>query len=318
MSGDAISSKGVAMYLTKGSAEPYVTTPTAISKTAPAVVTAPIPTPPQLDLVPLDVDAGATTTVHVSATDFATLTAQGATPNVTFAGFVGDWAPMNGTKVATPGAAGSNLITVPVASAAFTPAEPDMGNATMTVEGKPLVLAIGQLVRVRESGFTSMDGQLFSISAIGSGTFTLLGSDNTDARGNLSTDARVDIWDSSDLVRLCLTAFTFNPETPGTTAVGTYCNPSATLPAVATSAGTATLTGWIDKNDPGYRELIKAAKDAVQRIFSIVLPQDQGEIVAPITFSSIAWDIPLDGGMGFTGTGALGSNPVHLFDEPTT
>lgn len=220
MSGDAISSKGVAMYLTKGAAEPTVVEPTAITKAAPAVISA-----------------------------------------------------------VAPGA------------------------------------AVGQLVRVNNSGFTSLDGKLFSVSAVdaGAGTFTLLGSDTTDEPGAMSDDAEVEMWDATDLVRLCLTSFTFNPETPGTTSVGTYCNPSATLPAVATSAGTATLGGWIDKDDAGYKELVLAAKDAAQRIFSIVLPQAQGEIVAPISFSNIAWDIPLDGGMAFTANGALGSAPVHLF-----
>lgn len=314
MSGDAISSKGVAMYLTKAASEPYVGIPTAISKTKPTVITMPPPTPPDLDLVPLGVTAGATTTVTVSEADFNTLNAQGASPNVTFSGFTGDWAGLNGTFAATPGAAGSNQFTVPVDSSGFG-AAPDLGSVSLSVKAAPLVLAIGQLVRVRDSGFQELDGKLFSISAVdnGAGTITLLGSNTTTARGNMSNDARVDIWDSSDLVRMCLTGFTFNPETPGTNSVGTYCNPSATLPSTATSAGTATLTGWIDKNDLGYQELITAADDAVQRLYSIVLPQEQGEIVAPITFSSMAWDIPLDGGMGFTATGALGSNPRHLF-----
>lgn len=312
MSGDAISSKGVAMYLSKGAALPYIAEPTAISKAAPTVITAPAATPPQLPITVLSITAGATTSFGVSAADFEKLTDAGATPNVTFAGFAGGWAAANGVKVATPGAPGSNAFTVPVNSTGFG-AAPATSTITSTVEGAPLVLAVGQIVRVNNSGFAALDGKLFTIGAVGAGNFSLVGADTTLSPGNMSGDAEVEIYDSTDLVRLCLTTFAFNPETPGTVAVGTYCNPSATLPAVATSAGTATLGGWIDKDDLGYRELVLAAQDTVERIFSIVLPQTQGEIIAPITFSQLAWEIPLDGGMAFTANGALGSAPVHLF-----
>jgi len=315
MSGDAISSKGVAMYLTKGAIPPYKVKPTAISKSEPTVVTAPAATPPEVSFRVTGITAGATTAFNVSASDFAALkaSASAGVASVTFAGFTGAWLGMNGTKAATLGADGSNQFTVATDSSAFG-AAPDTATINSTYTAAALVPAIGQLVRITNSGFTSIDGKVFPVSAVGAGTFTLLGSDTSGELGNMSIDAEMEIWDSSQMVRLCLTGFTFNPETPGTTAVGTYCNPSATLPQTAVSAGTATLTGWIDKNDPGYRELLDAADDATERIFSIVLPQEQGEIVAPITFSQMAWDIPLEGGMGFTATGALGSAPRHLFD----
>lgn len=313
MSGDAISSKGVAMYLTKGAVPPYTVKPTAISKSKPAVLTVPAATPPEINFRVTSIAKGATTTFGVSADDFAAMKAAGATPSVTFDGFTGAWAVLNGTQVATMGADGSNQFTVAVDSSAFVDPVPDVNTVNSTYTGPALVYAVGQLVRVSNSGFVSLDGKVFSISATSAGSITLLGSDTSAERGNMSTDVSVEIWDSSQLVRLCLTGFTFNPETPGTTNVGTYCNPSATLPQVAVSAGTATLNGWIDKNDPGYVELIEAADDATQRIFSIVLPQNQGEIVAPITLSQIAWDIPLEGGMAFTATGALGAAPRHLF-----
>lgn len=311
MSGDAISSKGVAMYLTKGGVDPYVATPTAISKGKPTVVTLPVATPPDVDFRIIAIMAGTPTEFFVSPETFEQMVAQSAAL-VTFEGFTGAWAPLNGQKAITMGEAGSNSFTVATDSSAFGTA-PAPETINTSYKAPALTYSIGQMVRVRNSGYGSLDGKVFSVEAVGAGTITLLGSDTSEERGNMSTDARVDIWDSSELVRMCLTGFTFNPETPGTTNVGTYCNPSATLPQVATSAGSATLTGWIDKDDPGYVELVEAADDATQRIFSIVLPQDQGEIVAPITFSQMAWDIPLDGGMGFTATGALGAAPRHLF-----
>ena len=81
----------------------------------------------------------------------------------------------------------------------------------------------------------------------------------------------------------------------------------------ATGAGTATLGGWIDKDDPAYAELLLAQEDTLPRVFSIVLPQGQGEIIAPIIVSGVTWDIPLEGGMAFTASATLQSRPRHLF-----
>ena len=315
-SGDAISSKDVAMYLTKADVPPYTGMPTAVSKSKPTVITmADAPTPPDVEVPVLQTSVGATTTILTDPSTYALIKSQGAgNASVTFSGFTGTWVPLNGTFVATPGAEGSSSFTVPVDSSTFTP-EPDLANVMGSLKLAALgTLTPGMLVRPMDTGFSEIDNKVFPIGAVNGDKITLLGSDTSKSKGTLNTvDAKLQIWNGAGMVRLCLTGFTFNPETPGTNNVGTYCNPSATLPSVATSAGTATLSGWIDKDNLGYQELVDAADDATERIFSIVLPQEQGEIVAPITFASMTWDIPLDGGMAFTGTGALGANPRHLF-----
>jgi hypothetical protein len=315
-SGDAISSKDVAMYLTKADVPPYTGTPTAVSKSKPTVITMPdVPTPPDVEVPVLQVSVGPVTTILTDPSSFALIKSQGAgNASVTFSGFTDTWTPLNGTYVATPLPDGSASFEVPVDSSTFTP-NPDLTNVMGSLKLAPLgTLTPGMLVRPMDTGFAEIDNKVFPIGAVNGDQITLLGSDTSKSMGTLNVvDGKLQIWNGAGLVRLCLTGFTFNPETPGTNNVGTYCNPSATLPSVATSAGTATLSGWIDKDNLGYQELVDAADDAVERIFSIVLPQDQGEIVAPITFSSMTWDIPLDGGMAFTATGALGANPRHLF-----
>lgn len=184
--------------------------------------------------------------------------------------------------------------------------------------GDVTAYALQQVVYARDTGFPELDEKYFTIKAlIGTAPdytgFTLLGANTTDSDGVLSAIAEMDVYDSTDMVKMCLNNFAFNLETPGTTPAGTYCNPTATLPATATGVGTATLGGWIDVSDPAYVELLKAEDDGKKRVFSIVLPQDQGQIVAALYITGITWDIPLDGGMAFTATGNLAAKPRHLF-----
>jgi hypothetical protein len=48
------------------------------------------------------------------------------------------------------------------------------------------------------------------------------------------------------------------------------------------------------------------------RYMRIMLPNN-GYIVAPVTFSQVTWDLPLDGAVGYSGSAVLGSKPRHLF-----
>lgn len=181
--------------------------------------------------------------------------------------------------------------------------------------GDVTAYAVGQIVHFRDTGLPELDGKFFTISELVASTgFKVLGANTTDSTGTFNTTlAEVDVYDSADLLKLCLNNFAFNLETPGTVPAGTYCNPSATLPAIATAVGTATLGGWIDVEDPAYEELLLAADDGIERVFSIVLPQAQGEIIAPLTVVNVTWDIPLEGGMAFTANANLNERPRHLF-----
>jgi hypothetical protein len=178
-------------------------------------------------------------------------------------------------------------------------------------------LTVGDPVRVVTSGLTELDGKLFAVANIDAveNTFDLVGSDTTDSTGSLAMSPSIQVYESADMVKLCLAELTFNPETPGTIAVGTFCDPSATLPATATGAGTATMTGFVDIADPGYAALLAAEEDGVTRMLQMVFPQGQGYLMAPITISSVTWQTPLEGGIGFTANAALASKPVHRFVE---
>jgi len=55
-----------------------------------------------------------------------------------------------------------------------------------------------------------------------------------------------------------------------------------------------------------------AADDGLERIMRIMLPGN-GYLVAPVTFSQITWDLPLDGAVGYTGTAVLSTKMVHQY-----
>ena len=176
-------------------------------------------------------------------------------------------------------------------------------------------LTKGDVVKMESTGFKELDGKTFVIGTVDTtaNTFQLIGADTTASTGTLGATPKAHVYKAADQIKLCLSSIDFSTEAGGSVSVGTFCDPSASIATPAATAGTVTLNGFIDKADTGYAELLKAAEDGVARMIEIVLPQDQGYIVAPVTLSSIGWQTPLEGAIGFTASGSLGSKPVHLF-----
>lgn len=199
-----------------------------------------------------------------------------------------------------------------VVPTAITPGNPTSVTAPAPT-GDVTAYAVGQIVYCRDTGFAALDGKYFTIAEVTAGGFTLLGADTTGSTEVLGGDPEMDVYDAADLLKACLASIAFNLETPGTIQVGTFCNPTATIPATATAVGSMTLVGWIDKDDEAYQEFLKAAEDGLPRVFSVVLAQQQGEIIAPIIVTGVTWDVPLEGAMGFTATANLQQRPRHLF-----
>lgn len=196
----------------------------------------------------------------------------------------------------------------PVAPSAITKAAP----AVVTVVDVAPIKE-GDLIEAINTGFKELDGRWFVVGNVNStaNTFELIGSDTTDSTGSLVASPSLSYIKEADMVKLCLSSVDPASEAAGTTSVGTFCDPSATIPALA-QAGTLTLTGYVDLG-AAYQELIKATEDGKERILKIVLPQNLGFIVVPAVLSTIAWALPLDGAVGFTVTGAMSTKPRHLF-----
>lgn len=179
--------------------------------------------------------------------------------------------------------------------------------------GSAAGLAVGALVTFSGTGMAALDGKTGTISVVtGTTAFTVL-LDTTGQTFAASTPV-ASVYSVADMVKLCLSNVTPNPETPGTISVGTYCDPTASLPSAQVNAGTATLDGYVDPTDAGYIALLAAIKDGEKRWIEIELPQSYGYIVFPITLSTITWGIPIDGAISFTANGTLASAAEHQFD----
>lgn len=166
------------------------------------------------------------------------------------------------------------------------------------------------------SGLSSLDGKswiISSIAAVGN-TFTLAGSDSTADTGTLSGTAAVSAYpNAANMLCLCLSSITFNPESANTVSVATFCDPTATIPSQVVGAGTIDIGGYVDITDPGYIELLAAQADGKSRTWRITLGNGQGYIVYDGILSTLSLDLPLDGAVAYSGTITLGSAYRHLF-----
>ena len=158
-----------------------------------------------------------------------------------------------------------------------------------------------------------MNGKTFILGAVDStlNTFELKGSDTTASTGTLSATPTATAYAAGDMVTLCLSSITINKDAPGTISTATFCDPSASLPGAVTSAGTLEVSGYVDTTGADYQELLLAEADGLERILDIQLPNN-GNIVAPVKFSSITWDLPIEGAIGWNGSASLVSSASTL------
>ena len=115
------------------------------------------------------------------------------------------------------------------------------------------------------------------------------------------------------MIKLCLASIAITADQPATVSTATFCDPTSSIPSAIQQAGSIAITGWIDPTCEDYREILLAEEDAQKRVFYIVLPNDMGTVMCEGTMSSITFDIPIDGALGFCSVFVLSSKPVHLF-----
>jgi hypothetical protein len=194
---------------------------------------------------------------------------------------------------------------------------------------------VGDVVMFGSTGFASLSNKPFAITTITGGALSLEKTPDqvapeVDAKavgnnviftignvtlgsGSLASGATLEHFEQSTDICLCLSQFSLTKDTPATISVGTYCDPSASIPSSSTSAGSVAFAGFVDVTQPDYPELLRAEESRTTRTMVVRLPQAQGFIVLPFVVSSIIWDIPLDGALAYSGTGTLTSNAVHNF-----
>lgn len=168
----------------------------------------------------------------------------------------------------------------------------------------------GDFVTMAGTSFTELDGKQFIVGAVTATTFELLGSNTTGSGATLGGTPTATYYTTADLQGLCLSSITVNNPEAGTISVGTFCNPGASVPGNPT-AGSLTLSGYVDIQDQGYLELLTAEDDGLPRGLKITIPSN-GYLVASIIVGSVTWDLPLEGAAGYSFNCALETPMEHI------
>ena len=193
---------------------------------------------------------------------------------------------------------------------------------TAVTKAKPAVLSVTSATGINpndilkfasnSTGMTELDGLPWIAGTVAGSTIPLPGSDLTGDSDVFAAGDPILVYQSTEMTRLCWSGMTFNPDTPETVSVGTYCDPTATIPGSTASAGTLDFTGYVDIEEPDYPAMLVAYENGTEHIFRVTIPNN-GTLVFSGVISSLNLDIPINGATAYNGQIALSSRPRHLF-----
>lgn len=208
--------------------------------------------------------------------------------------------------ITSPTATGAALVPTAIAAVAAAAGKP--AGIKVTVAN---TATVGEVVTFKNTGFASLDDKSFAITAATTTDFDI--GNVTLGTGTLGAAPEAHVYaEATDMTCLCLSSLSIASDTPGVISTATYCDPTSNIPSSVAGAGTLNFAGFVDTTAKDYPALLAAVEDGKQRVVRIALPGN-GYITAPLTFSSMTWDLPLDGAIGFSGTAALGSKPHHVW-----
>jgi len=214
--------------------------------------------------------------------------------------------------------------------------------------GKFQAPAEGMIVRF-ESAMGVLSGKYFQVgkvtpeSVVGGAKFELIGADTTGlvididplklALGATKPSLFLTHLDMNDLSTLCPTSIDVSTSAPGTTNIGTFCDPTLSIAATDGSAGTVTISGHLSDEISALIGIMDQPKSTRADIIdvAIVLGKvttsttpfgsgvksyyrgDQGAVFFRGRLVSYDLDVPLDGVLGYSFTIELEAKPEHIF-----
>lgn len=171
----------------------------------------------------------------------------------------------------------------------------------------------GMLVYCSGTGFSELDGKFFIASGVSATNIDLVGSDTTNSTGTLGTTPKIGGYaKNTDLVQVCVSAFSRQSSTSETVSVGTFCDPSATIPGEETP-GSATISGYMDPTEDGYIELVEASELRDERVIQIELPDNAGSIIVRGTVNSYSEDYTLGQAISYQAQMGMTTRPTYGF-----
>jgi len=189
---------------------------------------------------------------------------------------------------------------------------------TAATKAKPCVLtvtntaSVGDIIRVEQTGFASLDGRAFEISVASGTSLTLKNTDTTDETATLGASATGYIYEEGvDTVETCFSSFGVSREAAATISAGTFCGTTSLVgQAGATSIEFA---GFDDPESEGLKELIRAQEDGVPRLMVYKYPAAASStgaeyqlILPSVTIAGLNGPTATpDGAATFSGTGVV-------------
>jgi hypothetical protein len=181
-------------------------------------------------------------------------------------------------------------------------------------------LAVGDVVVVEGSGWSSLDGKAGEVVTATSSSLTVK-LDTSAEVANFGAAAKATLIASADWLEACLAGLDIDSGTTDSIATGTFCDAGAAIAGAGTN-GTVNINGFVDPNDAGYQELLKASEDGVPRNFKLVLPKAANPGAAGsnggtiyftnATVGSISQSFQVGQAATFSGSLILGAKPLFV------
>ena len=194
---------------------------------------------------------------------------------------------------------------------AITKADPPVVTLGTPLGGAPNVGDV--VVFGSTTGFDELNGRTFLVASTPTPTvssFALAGIDLTDSDGVIAGGISATLYTVTDFINLCLSQLDIGAATVNPIDVGTFCGPASITGQP--QLGTLTIGGYVDPNDTGYLEVIKAEQDNKPRVILVEFPADYGFLVGLVTIGSVSWDLPLEGGVGWSATASQNSQLRYM------
>jgi hypothetical protein len=182
--------------------------------------------------------------------------------------------------------------------------------AVVTVTGATAV--VGDIVKIANTGMSSLDGRMFVVEAAATGTVTLAGSDTTTETG---TGAGGVLSEGGAEVEICFASFTRDSPAAATIDVTTLCDDSRQLVSGMPNNGTWTGQTFYDPTAPGQVRLREAYAAGDVRLMTVE-PPDKSKIAFETEVNQLSENFAVDQPVGLSSGGIVKGTPVLVLPPP--
>jgi len=168
----------------------------------------------------------------------------------------------------------------------------------------------GDIVWVQGTDFEEIDDQPWVITNVTGTTFELQCSD-TSAQPAAATTGVAKVYKyTTNLTRWCLTSYSYDQAAAETIDLSTFCGTESA--SGQPQPASYSVAGFSDGCEEGFQEMMKALKDAQERMLIIQKPSDPPSyVMETIDVSSFSESYELNAGISFTSGGAVKAGPWY-------